>query len=772
MRFDIRAGFGRRHGLIAGSSLALIMFILTLAAPAFADGGSVRYSYELIELPGGDQWGLVPVAERKELSGKLSKSKLFDAFNLLKDDKKSTYGHSSIKITGRLPDRADISVKIDAAKAAKGFAPIIMAETVYTLSELGVTSGVEFPGHYDGKMKREDVPFYAYTLTLPLWRALPEQELAGAQVRLPDGELIAASQFYRRWKANDPELQKAFFSYLQDSQAFTVVHVLGLLPKLGLDYRAKVIPLLSADSATVRKHALKTLEAHRENPAVLAAVQKMMKSDKSATLARAAAEFLGKSKSAEYSIQKPLYLLEKGTEAESVKAAQALGKRNSEKATAALVAHLVDKRAPVAAASAAALEVLEADARQIEALSNKKIAADLRLTIAEELAGDDDDASSIVGLSYVANNTSGRTAELAIRKLGAIDGDSARQAIEEFLDADESRKRLSSAEVLVERGDIQAMPALADAIDKGADAAKLEALAYKLMVAQPLATILEQSNSRNKITKKLAYQALGVRAVKEGGGAEVFDKLARGAESSDPAIRGASAAALGAFASDEALAILKKLADDKNANVRAGVAHGLSNYKNGELFDTLAKYLEDPAPVVVAAALDAMAARKEAAKWDKIKDLSEAKDPRVRSSALAALGSLVSREDKKGVNTVISLLSGAVSDESRQVQLTALEQLATLEDRKATTGIAILLNAQDPALRVAAIEALGKTGHASATELVLSVLEDPNADIRRAAIEALGNLKAKSAQAKLQALLKTEKDSDLKKLIKQTLSQI
>lgn len=745
---------------------------------AFAEGGSVRYSYELIQLPGGDQWGLVPVAEHKALTGKLSKAKLFDAFNLLKAAKKETYGHSSIQITGTLPDKAEVSVKIDSAMARNGFAPIIMAETVFTLSELGLAGGVEFPGHFSGKMTREDVPFYAYTLTLPLWRVLPDKDISGAQVRLPDGTLLSMTEFKTRWKAKDAALIDALFSYLKSPQDYTVTQVLALLPELGIPYQAQVIPLLSAQSVTVRTHALRTLAAMREEPAVLTAVKAMMTADADAGLARAAAEFLGASKNQEFAIELPYFVLRNGTPAESVTAIDTLAGQFASKANAragvidVLATHLADERAEVASASAAALTKLGAADAQIAALKNIKVAEALRLRIAEGLADSKDETTAIIGLSYVASHTAERPAELAIRKLGALKSDAAGSAVQSFLSADTARKRLVSAQVLVARGDVRALPALSAAIQKSDADGKLEAAAYQLLAAQSLATILEQSDASDKVVKKIAYRALGERAVKEGGGAKVFEKLANGAKSSDAAIRGASASALGAFGSPDALEILRKLADDKSPEVRAGVARGLSQFKNGEEFEILEKYLEDASPLVIAAAIDAMAQREEAAKWATFRSLSEGGDWRVRTSALGALSRLVARDDARGVTSVLNLLSGAVSDKEPQVQLRALGLLATFNDPRATAGIALLLNAKEPELRVAAVEALGKTGHPSATSLVVSVLADANADIRRAAIQALGDLKARSAQATLKQRLEAEEDADLKNLIKQTLSQI
>ncbi len=761
-----------RIGRLAALGLAALIIVVAWPAFASAQGGTVRYSYEKIEVGADEQWGLVPRAARSELGGKLTKSKIFDAFKLLKDDKSGTYGNSSIRIGGKLPNAAKVTVKIDPKMAREGRGLIIMAETVYTMSELGVAT-VEFPGHFDGAMERADVPFYAYTLTLPMWRALDVGTVTPAQVRLPDGQLITASQFEKRWKQKDQALHEALFSYLDDSQVYTVRSVLKLLPDLKIDYTEQVTPLLEHSSSSVRSRALSVLARHRNDEVVLEAVLGMMNSDEKDELARSAAEFLGKAKSDQYNIHRDLYVLDKGGAEESTKAVGALAKRKGDdRAVDALYSHLSDERSEVAEASAAGIDQMGATDKQVSALKNKKIDDGLRLSIARTLADSKNAESKHIGLTYVARNTTGRSAELAIRRLGELPSEEVRKTIESFLKSSERRKQLSAADVLVERGEAASLDALASAVKAGENSRELEQASYELMVAQPLDQVLERTDARNPIIKRIAYRALGERAIKDGAGAQVFDKLADGAKSGDAEVRGASARAIGVFGDDKALETLKSLADDKNAAVRAGVAYGLSHFKEGQMFDTLAGYLEDPNPEVVAAALAAMEQRKEATKWKEIKALTEAEAPHVRANALRAMAQLVSREDKKGVREVISMLSGSVSDDSRIVQLTAIQQLATFEDETAATGIAIQLNAEDVNLRVAAIEALGKNGHSSATELVVSVLEDPNPDIRRAAIMALGELDDAAAEPKLEAWLDKEEDADLKKLIERTLRKI
>ncbi|MFW5966745.1 MAG: HEAT repeat domain-containing protein [Persicimonas sp.] len=755
-------------------SAAVALVLLSLPSQAHAQGGTVRYSYEQVELDGDAQWGLVPKPVEEDLSGKLTNSKVFDAFNVLTEegDNKGSYGDTKLRIDGKFPDSGSVRVEIDPEMAKKNQEPIIMAETVYTMTEIGV-DGVEFPGHFDGKMKREDVPFYAYTLTVPMWRALPVGGLEQAQVRLPDGELLAVSIFNRRWKEGDEELQEALYAYLDDSQTFTVKRVMKRLPDLDIDYVAEVIPLLEHDSSSVRRDALGLLEEHRDEEDVLEAVLEMMESDDSDKLARRAADFLGKAESDEYNYHRDVYVLEHGDDEEAEEAVASLSERKGDdRAVDTLYETLADDRAAIAEAAADGLQEHGATERQLEALEDDDIAMELRLAIAETLRGHDDADTRQTALVFIGDNTTARTAELAIRDLGKLDGDDVREDVESYLTADTRRKRLTSADVLVERDETEALDAMAEAVDAGENPDELEAFMYDLIVAQSLSKVRQLSQSANPIIERVAYSALGERAQKEGATADTFDTLAEGAESSKPGIRGASARALGVFANDDALDILKELAEDSEAEVRAGVAEGLSHFEDGQMFETLVDYLDDSDPEVIAEAIRAMEKRGEDDKYDRFKDLTEHDSSQVRAAALSAISELVDRGEDDDVRNVISMLSGAVSDDAREVQFTAIEKLANFKDKRAATGIAIQLNADDEELRVAAIEALGENGHQSATGLIMDVIDDSNPDVRRAAVNAIGDLDDQSVKADLEELLDEEEDPLIKDAIKQTLREL
>lgn len=753
------------RSVFAAAALALLAVFL-VPATASADGGAVRYSYEQAEIGDAVEWVLVPRAE-KTLNGNVDKAKLEKAFELLKDDKSATYGNSSIQVSGRVPDRARVTVKID--PKFKRYALIIMAETVYTMTEFGV-DGVRFPGHRDGVMTRQDVPFASYTLTVPLWKFVPPSGIAPAQVRMPDGSLVDTPDIATRWKRNDNELIEAFFSYLDADETYTVVQVLERVPKLEIDFVDEVLPLLEHNNSGVRAAALEVLAEERNQDNVLEAVADMMRNDKSDKMARSAAEFLGEAKDDKYSVLEQFFLLERGSAEEAVAAATALGSVDGdERVIEKLYASLTSKQSEVAKNAAASLEKLDADASQKKALEDGDVAATLKTKIATDLADDSEAESKLAGLFYLATNEQGRPAFRAIEALGAMESDASRERVESFLTSSDERKRRIAADTLRGLGEAASLSAFGEAIDELDDADYLRSVAYELMLAQPLSKITELAESRQAVVKRLAFRALGQKAVEEGAGQDVFEKLVDGTKSRDDGIRAASSRAIGAFADDKALEVLEGLADDKSSEVRAGVAHALGNFEDGQMYETLAGYLEDDAPQVVAAAIGAMEARNEATKWDDFKQMTKSKSPEVRAAAYKALANLVSEDDKQGLRNVISMLSGAVNDDAEEVQLTAMRELGDFKDEKAVSSIALQLNANEKRLRLTSIRSLAETGHPTAFEPIASVLTDPDPEIRRAAIEALGEFGGAKAKSRLQSRLDEEKDEELRSLIEKTL---
>ncbi|MFU8802371.1 MAG: HEAT repeat domain-containing protein [Bradymonadaceae bacterium] len=749
-------------GLIAGA-------LILVAVPAWAEGGSVRYSYEQVQVGGKAEWVLIPHSE-ESLGGTVDKATLERAFERLRRTKGTTYGKSTIEISGQVPDRARVNVKIDPDFGR--FALIIMAETVYTLTEFGVPE-VHFPGYATGGVRRHQVPFVGYTMTIPLWKALPPGKLTTAQVVMPDGKLVPVTDVYAQWRSNKGELRKQVYSYLKGDDVFTVISVTRMLSSLGELSVDEILGLFSHPSIQVRRVALEVLDKHHNDEKVLAAVTKALGAEKDANLSRLYADYLGKSQSARHNVEKTFFLLTRGTDEEAVEAVGALGSRKGdERVLEHLKAALEDKREAVALAAVESLGKLDADGVRITALGNTSIATGVRHNLAQDLARSRSVAARRAGLEYIATNTIDGHASMAIAELGKIGDDDARKIIEKLLGDRIPARRHAAVDAIRAMNKVESLPALAEASRKGTDASMMEEAGYSILSSKPLSAILEETKSRDSHVQRFAYRALGERAGKDGPSKQVLDTLEAGSRHQDALIRGAVARALGAIANGDALAVLEKMIEDRSAPVRRDVALALAGFRKGELAEELVKYLDDSSPLVVSGAIDALESRGDARALTKIQQLANAQDAQVRASAIKAMTTFVARENRDAVRQHMALLSGAVTDKSPTVQVAALSQLGRFNEEMAVTSIAIQVSAEDKELRAAAVRALGQTDHRSAVPLVTRALNDPAAEVRRAAIEALGALKDRSSKATLEKRVAEENDPELLELIRATINKL
>jgi HEAT repeat protein len=749
-----------------------LMLALSCSAPAFA-GGSVRYSYEKVEIAGAIDYVLVPRAELSIGSGKLSKSRVIAAFEALKKEKGGSYGKASIQVTGS-NEAPQVKVLIDPDFSK--FSLIVISEVVYTLTELGVAN-VDFPGYASRPLTRAEVPFSVYTLNVPLWKAVGA-DVSPAQILLPDGKLLDAAEFNKRWAAKDAELQKAFYAYLQHPQTYTVISVLAKLPTTGLPYVEQALPLLKSPELIIRQKAVEALEPKLADAPVAAALGDALTAEKEDVAARQIAAVLAKSKDAAVAARATLFMLERGTDQESGAAAGELADKYGKDARAlpALVAQLQGKRAPVAKAAADALAKLDADAAQTAALDDEKVARELRMEIARDLAQDSDAAARLSGLNYIATNAEERESLDAIdRMIGGPMNDPVLRAIESMLVSSQPYRRQAAAAGLERLKNPASIDALARAIPKAApdDARAFEEAGYAIMIEQPLKVILEQTKAKDLLVQRMAYRAVGERAAREKAGGQVMATLKAGIASKDALIRGAAARALGSFANKDSADLLKGLLEDKSPEVRRDVALALGKFTGGELGVELEKYLTDKEPMVVAAAIRAIGMRGEAAAWGKIKEMSKSPSGEIRAAVLFTLSKLVSRQDKQGTNEVISLLSGAVSDKDLEVRREAITQLGTFPDENALLAISAQLAAPEEPIRLVAIDAIASTGNAGAPELLEGLLEDPSVKIRRATINALGKFKGnKVAKKALEGRATREQDKELQELLKKTIKNV
>jgi HEAT repeat protein len=183
-----------------------------------------------------------------------------------------------------------------------------------------------------------------------------------------------------------------------------------------------------------------------------------------------------------------------------------------------------------------------------------------------------------------------------------------------------------------------------------------------------------------------------------------------------------------------------------NAMLRAGGRMAASGDTAGavKVFDLLNR--EAPAPMVQAAAFRGLVlARGEQALPMVIRALAE--DGSVRQLAAAKL-----LREMTGPK-VTAALAAQLPRMSHRAQVLGLEALSDRGDRSATAAVNRLASNEDPAVRAAALRALGSVGDASAIPLLLKVAATGAKDEQEAARDSLTQIHATGADESLVAAI-------------------
>lgn len=235
------------------------------------------------------------------------------------------------------------------------------------------------------------------------------------------------------------------------------------------------------------------------------------------------------------------------------------------------------------------------------------------------------------------------------------------------------------------------VPALAKRLnDPNADTRKWAAKA--LATLDPAAIVAPASARLASEDVAVRADAATLLALSFGHGRSALPLLAKSASDSDPEVRKAALAAIGAIGPEAALPVLAKALGDESPDVRAAAAGSLS----------LAADLDEPARAALARA-------------------TADEDVNVRR---AALGVLVNRPD-----TDTAVLTARLTDPDPTVRYWAVFGLGSHRDEAALAALEKLLKQDDDGMRGAAVAAIGRMGESAkgALEAVLAIARSDDA---------------------------------------------
>ncbi|MEL6177543.1 MAG: HEAT repeat domain-containing protein [Myxococcota bacterium] len=753
--------------------MATALLVASMATVAVADTGSVvLYSYEKVILGNDVQWVLMPTRGKMRLARGTNPSPAVanGIFNELRDRKRATYGSTSLDISANTLKRGTATVKIDAGK--KNYFPIIAAEVVYSLAQIGVTK-VSFPGHTRKGMSRADVPFAVYGLEIPAWRALPPRRIEPAMVVLPGGARQEAGAFYKSLKGNAEDTLKMLQTYAKSGDIDQTTAAIAAAEAIAFkEWEGFVLGQLKHKESAIRIASLNALASQDKEP-ILKAISDVMNKDKDNTVTARAAEILGASKNTKFAAMAIYYQMRSGDEAAALKAIAALVKLGEPSAATQLATTARGSNAKVAMAAIAALPKLNGGTALKGLFEDPKVAKDRRMAAAQEaLTLTKDTATRSAALTFLAANAPAPEAIAALETLRA--SKEPRLSIEQALAHPDKAVRHKAAALLADIRDPASLDALAKASGKAEDAEVMEEAASVIMAKLALQDVLKYTRTNKPVLKRVAYLALGQK-VGGAGSKGIFDVLAKGVKSNDPGIRAASTRALGPYKDNRALKLVLSVAKDKDPKVRRAVALALGNWNVPDGSDVLKGYMGDSSHPVIAGAVESFGKRFEYDVYPQVLKLyrpNRHPNKEVRIATLKTLAALTPRDNEKQTQIVISVLTGGLYDPEPEVKMTAISMLGTYNHQAAVTGLASLINDPVERYRIASLGALGDTGSDEAIELVASVINDPAKPVRLAAVQALGELGSKNASPVLQKQIAREQDKEVEAAARQALKKL
>jgi HEAT repeat protein len=222
---------------------------------------------------------------------------------------------------------------------------------------------------------------------------------------------------------------------------------------------------------------------------------------------------------------------------------------------------------------------------------------------------------------------------------------------------------------------------------------------------------------------------------------------------SAPHVRVAAIEAIGAIGGDDAINILRPLAENEDGDCGVAAIRVLGRAESGAVVPTLCDAVRSPSVARRLAAVEALATcggedAVEPLQWTASADT----DPGVVRAAFGALGAIANKGSTASRSAVRATLM-ILSDPGRRSD--ALAVLARLAPA-AIPFVAESLGADDPHVRRDVVEVLGRLAHPAASACLQKALSDADAVVRREAVRALSRIGTRGLARRFAKMAETD----------------
>lgn len=739
----------------------MLCFGMTSSHAQSTSSYGIRYTIDI--WTGADQASIAVLMPRSaRLSGKDAQTVLKGLFEQMKRTSSGKYGSTSIAFKdAKSKLTPEVHIWLDESKSDRH--DEIIAEVVYTFSEQGVET-VHFPKFKMQPVSRGDISYAAFNLTLPIWQAIGLQS-KHIWTQLPSGARISTFIFNERMKKLDAEVIKAAWSQIKvsDEAALKVLEVAvsSAFPKR----KQQCVSALESAETKLRVLGARCLAnlAQHHVAAVVSPLSETLLEDPEDSVRDAVQGILRASPHAalrQIALMRDLVSTDEETVLKSILLVEKLKNKEVTQALRALLSHkaaVIRKDTRTSLLKRKEAHVLE------QVLTDAKVPMTLRQETA--LAMLNSAPVNVQAMAYLAGAGNAAHWTEVAKSLTSIPVNTQISILAQALENKDQTVVLSG---LKRFGGLEGKVALESLLKFKTTMADLEAQHLEAInsICSKLSDkhLISTSKSKDLRLKKCAIKTLAAKGGSGNSGLKrkllpVLKKLAR---DKNAGLRALAIEGLGDLNEKSTHGLIIKAAEDASPEVVAAAAGGLRHVNTAE--PILLKLSTHASPAVIAEVFRAMSVHGYASAIPLILESASRPELSIRLSGTTALGRLSAQiTDQK---SAFNFYSVRLNDSEPKVRSMALVGLSQNQDPRRVEAMASLAQDGIVDVQITAIRLLGESGDLQAVEGASSGLAHADVRVRGVAINALNKLGGAESAAVLKRHTQRETDTALLKLLK------
>ncbi|MBN2694721.1 HEAT repeat domain-containing protein [bacterium] len=691
-----------------------------------------------------------------------------EIFSFLALKKSDLYATSKIIETPEAQKKlsTDAILTVEIGTSDKKYQKEIISEMIYTFTEYGISKVLFIIDGKEQLLSRADISFTTFTLQIEMWRALPPIKLEHALILLPNKQIMKGDEFYQLLDKSDKKMVEFITQTIQNGEKLEKIAAMKSLSYLKIkDSDKYLIPFLAQNDKTLLLAALEGLSGTKK-PEILSQIAKKTEEENSSEVLLAASNIFIASGDPKF-VSKGLSFFLKYDDIDAK--IDVIKKISLYKNSEIMLSLMLDDQN-----EKIKLMVLEYLKSATKKESFEKI---------KTLLNDKSEAVSLLASNILFTQPQYKKFAL-YHQIKNSDPKISFQAAELLKDYKEIEtqeslinclKTQKNTQTAIQCGKTSLLLKYTDATIptfdfalKNSEDGVVETLNGFISLYNEK-TIIPLLENKNPLLLKYVLIDLSKKYVGKKD-LSIIEKVGVFLTHESEIVRVEAVKTLTSISGKESWLKIATVSKDNSEKVRKAILESAYKYSKEEVQELLTSYISDSSNEIRVAAIRGLIDFKVT---DAIPLLEQYITSSIRAIKITSLEALVKLSSKIPMEMEQKFLDLLEQDDS-EIKMWAIYGLAKTLKRTTLPFITIYGQDNDPKVRQAVVYAIGELNYSEKTkiDMIYSAMDEESIDIQKEAALALGKIGQKEDIEKVKELITKEKNSDVKKILQSSLSEI